>query len=83
MSGTVVERLESRQNFHDRRFAGTVRSDQTDVRFRSDQPVGVFEEQFVAIALAGPGELNHDVGFIVSWTRAEWRWKQISLPSPV
>ncbi len=55
----VVERLAPCKNFHDGRLAGAVRSDQTDAGFRRDQPVGVLEQELVAVALAGAGELDH------------------------
>ena len=57
--GAVVERLEPGQDFHHRGLAGAVRSDQTDARLRRNQPVGVLEQELVAIALAGAGELDH------------------------
>ena len=57
--GAVVERFAPGKNFHDGGLAGAVRSDQTDARFWRDQPVGVFEQKLVAVALAGAGELDH------------------------
>ncbi len=59
--GAVVERLAAGKNLHDGGFASTVRSDQTDARFRRDQPVGVLEQKLVAVALPGAGKLDHGV----------------------
>ena len=55
----VVERLAPGQDFHDGGLAGAVCSDQTDAGFGRDQPVGVLEQELVAVALAGAGELDH------------------------
>jgi len=59
--GAVVERLATGKDFHDGGLAGAVGSDQADVGFGRDQPVGVLEQELVAIALAGAGELDHGV----------------------
>ena len=64
--GAVVEGLASGENFHDGGLAGAIRSDQTDARFWRDQPVGVLEQELVAVALASGGELDHGSAFIVS-----------------
>ena len=57
----IVKGFQARQNFHDGRFTGAVGADQTNARLRRDQPVGVFEEKFVAIALARAGKLDHGI----------------------
>src|SRR5258708_38321906 len=51
----VVERLAPGKDLHDGGFAGPIRSDQADARFRRDQPVGVLEQELVAVALPGGG----------------------------
>ena len=48
-----------------RGFAGAVGADQAHARLGRDQPVGIFEQEFVAVAFAGGGELDH-ADFIVS-----------------
>ena len=55
----VVERLAAGKNLHNGGFAGAVRSDQTNARLWRDQPVGIFEQELVAVALAGGGKLDH------------------------
>ena len=57
--GAVVERFHAGQNLQQRGFAGAVGADDADAVVGRDQPVGSFEEEFVAVALAGAGELNH------------------------
>ena len=49
-----------------------LRADQADALVRRDQPVEVFEQEFVAEAFAGAGKLDH-AAFIVSGGKAgEW-----------
>ena len=64
--GAVVEAFGSGQNFHQRGFAGTVRADEPDAIPRGDHPVRSFEQELVAKAFAGGGELNHGGNSIVS-----------------
>ena len=49
----------SAENFQERGFAGAVRADQADAVFGRDQPVRSFEQELVAKAFSGAGELNH------------------------
>ena len=51
--GAIVERFKSAEDFHDGGFAGAVGADEADAGLRRDEPVGIFEEQFVAVTLAG------------------------------
>ncbi len=55
----VVEAFRTRQNLQQRGFAGAVRAHQADAVARRDQPVRSLEEELVAIAFSGGGELNH------------------------
>ena len=57
--GAVVEAFSSGQNLQQRGFAGAVRADQADAVAGRDHPVRAFEEELVAIAFAGAGELEH------------------------
>ena len=62
----VVEGFQTGQDLHDRGFASAVGPDQTDARLGRDQPVGVLEQQFVAVALAGAGKLDHGLVYLSS-----------------
>ncbi len=42
-----------REDFEERGFAGAVAADETSALVRRDEPVGVFEEEFLAEAFAG------------------------------
>ncbi len=64
--GAVVERFAPGKDFHYRGLAGAVRSNQANAGFWRNQPVGVFEQELVAIALAGSGKLDHGSLSIVS-----------------
>ena len=55
----VVERVHARENFHQRGLAGAVAADQADAVVGRDEPVRVFEEEFVAETFSGAGKLNH------------------------
>ncbi len=55
----VVERVHAGENLHQCGLAGAVAADQADAVARRDEPVRVFEEQFVAEAFSGAGKLNH------------------------
>ena len=57
----IIERFASGQDLHNRRFARAVCSDQTNARFRRNQPVSVFEQKLMAVALARAGKLDHEV----------------------
>ena len=62
----VVERVHAGENLHQRGFAGAVSAHQADAVAGRDQPVHVFEEEFVAETFSGAGKLNHGAGVIVS-----------------
>ena len=55
----VVEGVHAGENLHQRGLAGAVAADQADVIVVGNQPVDVFEEQFVAEAFSGAGKLDH------------------------
>ncbi len=57
---TVIERLQPGEHLQQRGFAAAVGADQTDAVLRRNQPIEVFEQEFRAKALAGPGQLNHE-----------------------
>ena len=57
--GAVIEAFGARQNLQQGGFAGAVRAHQTHAVARRDHPVRPFEEELVAIAFAGGGELKH------------------------
>ena len=65
----VVEGFHSAENLQQRGFAGAIRAHQADPVLGRDQPVGFFEEEFVAVAFSGGGKLDHGLGSIVSWER--------------
>ena len=62
----IVERVHAGKDLHQRGLAGAVAADQADAVVRRDQPVRVFEEEFVAEPFSGAGKLNHGSGLIVS-----------------
>ena len=62
----IVERVHASQNLHERGFAGAVAADQADTVAGRDEPVRVFEEEFVAETFSGAGKLNHGCLLIVS-----------------
>ena len=47
------------QDFHQRGFAGAVAADQANAVVAGNQPVDVFEEEFVAETFSGAGKLDH------------------------
>ena len=55
----VVEGLDAGEDLEQGGFAGAVAADEADALVRRDQPVEVFEEEFLAEAFAGSGELEH------------------------
>ena len=55
----VVEAFGASQNLQQRGFAGAVRAHQSHPVARRDHPVRSFEQELVAIAFAGGGELEH------------------------
>src|ERR1700755_2416091 len=56
---TVVEGFDAGEDFEQGGFAGAVAADEAGALVRRDEPVGVFEEEFLAEAFAGGGELKH------------------------
>ncbi len=57
--GAVIQRLDARQNFQQRGFAGAVAADNAGAFLGIDQPVEIFEKEFGAEAFPGSGKLNH------------------------
>ncbi len=57
----IVEGFNASQDLQQRGFAGAVRAHQADAVARRDHPVRPFEQELVAIALAGGGELKHSI----------------------
>jgi hypothetical protein len=55
----VVEGLDAGEDLEQRGFARAVAADQPGALVGRDQPVDVFEEEFLAVAFAGSGELKH------------------------
>ena len=55
----VVEGLDAGEDLEEGGFAGAVAADEASALVRRDEPVGVFEEEFLAEAFAGGGELEH------------------------
>ena len=55
----VVEGVHAGENLHERGLAGAVAADQADAVAGRDEPVRVFEEEFVAETFSGAGKLNH------------------------
>ena len=55
----VVEGFDAAENFEQGGFAGAVAADEAGALVRRDEPVGVFEEEFLAEAFSGGGELEH------------------------
>ena len=55
----VVEGFDAGEDFEQGGFAGAVAADEAGALVRRDEPVGVFEEEFLAEAFAGGGELEH------------------------
>ena len=55
----VVEGVHAGEDLHERGLAGAVAADQADAVAGRDEPVRVFEEEFVAETFSGAGELNH------------------------
>ena len=55
----VVEGFDAAEDFEEGGFAGAVAADEAGALVRRDEPVGVFEEEFLAEAFAGGGELKH------------------------
>ena len=55
----VVEGFDAAEDFEQGGFAGAVAADEAGALVRRDEPVGVFEEEFLAEAFAGGGELEH------------------------
>ncbi len=55
----VVEGFDAAEDFEEGGFAGAVAADEASALVRRDEPVGVFEEEFLAEAFAGGGELEH------------------------
>ncbi len=55
----VVEAVQAGENLHQRGFAGAVPAHQADAVAGRDQPVGVFEKEFVAETFSGAGKLDH------------------------
>ena len=62
----VVEGVHAGEDLHERGFAGAVAADQADAVAGRDEPVRVFEKEFVAETFSGAGKLNHGAGVIVS-----------------
>ena len=61
----VVEGFDAGEDFEQGGFAGAVAADQAGALVRRDQPVGVFEEEFLAESFAGRGELEHQDYFLI------------------
>ena len=55
----VIERFHAAQDLEQRGLAGAVGADQARALLGRDQPVAVFEQEFVAETLAGALQLNH------------------------
>ena len=55
----VVEGFDAREDLEEGGFAGAVAADEASALVRRYEPVGVFEEEFLAEAFAGGGELEH------------------------
>ena len=59
-----------------RGFAGAVGADQADAVAGRDQPVRVFEEEFVAEAFSGAGKLNHGLELSSHKAGAAGEWER-------
>src|SRR5215471_7834941 len=57
--GAVVQRLHAAQDFQQRSLAGAIRPDQPGALFGRDEPIAVFEQEFMAEALPSARELDH------------------------
>ncbi len=68
-----VERFESGEDAHERRFARAVGADQADAVLRRDEPGDVFEDDLRTEALAGADEADH------GWTESG-RWRRMRPP---
>ena len=61
-NAAVVERLNAGEYFEQRRFAGAIRANDTHAIVGRNKPIEIFEEEFMAEALACAGELDHTSG---------------------
>jgi len=57
--GAIVEGIHAGEDFHECGLASTVATDEADAVVRRNQPIRVFEEEFVAETFSGAGKLNH------------------------
>ena len=62
----VVQCFDAGEDLQQRGFARAVAADQPGALVGRDQPVDVFEEEFVAVAFAGVGELQHHTYFRIA-----------------
>ncbi len=62
---SVVEGFDAGKDLEQGGFAGAVAADEAGALIRRDEPVGVFEEEFLAEPLAGRGELEHHPYFLI------------------
>ena len=72
----VVEGVHAGEDFHERGFAGAVAADQADAVAGRDQPLRVFEEQFVAETFSGAGQLNHGLELWSHKAGAAGEWER-------
>ena len=55
----VIERFDSGKHFQQRGFSRPISADHANAVVGCDQPIKIFEQQFVAEALSSARELNH------------------------
>src|SRR5579872_5798997 len=63
---SVIERLDPRENLHQRGFPRAIRAYQPNAVARRNHPVSSLKEELVTVAFSGRGKLNHGVESIVS-----------------
>ena len=60
-TAAVIQAVEPGQDLHQSRFACAIRADQSRALVGSNEPVGIFKEEFGAEPFAGAGKLQHSL----------------------